>query len=348
MPAAKYLTLQSIRLKPAEEWSHVGLGLCFIFPRQGTGVLTGGDPQERLQPGDLLTVHGESTGRLRASEQNELTFQCFAANLEHLIPLLGPRELSFLQNVIDSFKRPRRYAAAGGVAQECHRLLAGLPLHSTLSHRSGLLSVAACILAEEFSRASSQRVGFVRSDEHMSEVFEKLSIEELLDLSVPELAKKFSCSRRHLNRLFHQHFGISVTALKMEMRLLKAIALLADPGAKILGVAEECGFHHLGLFNTCFKRRFGATPSEYRRNGGQHDAAPQLAVQNHGSCSMSKSGLCPWQDGSARQPGLSAAAAALPTKGIRVPASVPPDGKNRPNGAAVKQGTYTHVQIPPA
>lgn len=342
MPATKYLTLESIRLKPAEEWGHGGVSLCFVFLRQGAGIFTRGGSEERLQPGDVLTLHGESTGRLRSSNHNELAFQCFAACFEHLIPLLEPRELSVLQNVIDGFKHPRIYPAAGGVAQNCHRLLAELAPHSTLSHRSSLLNVAACVLAEEFGRATTHRVGYVRSDEHMAEVFERLSVSEILGLSVPELAKKFSCSRRHLNRLFHQHFGISVAALKMEMRLLKATVLLGDPNAKILKVAEDCGFNHLGLFNTCFKRRFGASPTEYRKNRGEEEPV-QLAGPDHGMCPISKVGLCPWQNGSARRPVKSSTATAPPPKGIRAPSCAPTDGKNRPNGAAVRKGTTTHV-----
>ena len=56
-----------------------------------------------------------------------------------------------------------------------------------------------------------------------------------------------------------------MAALRMEMRLLKAVSLLVDPDAKIIYVAEKCGFNHLGPFNTCFKKRFGATPSQWRK-----------------------------------------------------------------------------------
>ena len=97
------------------------------------------------------------------------------------------------------------------------------------------------------------------------QVFEELSATELLTLSVGDMAHKFSCSRRHLNRLFHQHFGCSVAALRMEMRLLKALSLLRDPDVKIINVAEQCGFNHLGLFNACFKKRFGNTPGQWRK-----------------------------------------------------------------------------------
>ena len=99
----------------------------------------------------------------------------------------------------------------------------------------------------------------------MMQVLEELSITELLTFSVGDMAQKFSCSRRHLNRLFHQHFGCSVASLRMELRLMKALSLLRDPNVKIINVAEQCGFNHLGLFNACFKKRFGNTPGQWRK-----------------------------------------------------------------------------------
>jgi hypothetical protein len=48
---------------------------------------------------------------------------------------------------------------------------------------------------EEFKVAHGQRVGFIRAEDHLVQVFEKLSAEEMLGLSVPELADRFGCSR---------------------------------------------------------------------------------------------------------------------------------------------------------
>jgi AraC-like DNA-binding protein len=98
-----------------------------------------------------------------------------------------------------------------------------------------------------------------------------------LTLSVGDLAGKFSCSRRHLNRLFHLHFGFSVAALRMEMRLLKAVSLLRNPSLKVISVAQQCGFNHLGLFNTCFKRRFGSSPGQWRKTGLQSSGQSLVA-----------------------------------------------------------------------
>jgi len=41
--------------------------------------------------------------------------------------------------------------------------------------------------------------------------------------------------------------------------------LLADSNAKIINIAYDSGCRHLGLFNAMFKKRFGLTPVEWRR-----------------------------------------------------------------------------------
>jgi hypothetical protein len=55
----------------------------------------------------------------------------------------------------------------------------------------------------------------------------------------------------------------------MEMRLVRAAACLRNEHAKVISVAEQCGFHHLGLFNTSFKRRFGTSPGQWRKLGAE-------------------------------------------------------------------------------
>lgn len=128
----------------------------------------------------------------------------------------------------------------------------------------------------------------------MLHVFEELSATELLTLSVGNMAHKFGCSRRHLNRLFHQHFGCSVASLRMEVRLLKSLALLRDPSVKVINVAEQCGFNHLGFFNACFKKRFGNTPGQWRKGGANGGGTVSDLDVGHPSCPMHAHGLCPW------------------------------------------------------
>jgi len=293
MLAQDHLTLRLIRLKSPEEWPHKRNGLCFVFPKGGAGKCQAGNVVQALSPGDVLVLNEGVGGKVCLGGEAELVFWSFSLCLEHLFPLFSGEEIPLLQRVADNLKVLRLYPASSSLAVECHRLVASAPPQFNLAHRAQLLRVAAAILCEELSTAQGQHVGFVRVEEHMMQVFEKLPVDELLSLSVPELASRFGCSRRHLNRLFHQHFGFSVAALRMEMRLIKAISLLRDRDAKVINVAEQCGFNHLGLFNTCFKRRFGTSPGQWRKSGLQGKASFPGAPMNELTCPLRPKGLCP-------------------------------------------------------
>jgi AraC-like DNA-binding protein len=296
MLSQEHLTLRLVRLKPSEKWIHREKGLSFVFPKEGGGKYVSKAVTQRFVPGDVLVLNGtpEDEGGLCADEGGELVFWFFAANFEHLFPLFASNEICMLQNVTEGFKGTKLYGASSPLAGECHRLLAEVPPQFNLDHRSQLLRVVAAILSVEFKTAQPYRVGFVRAEVHMIQVFEKLSANELLSLSVGELAARFGCSKRHLNRLFHQHFGFSVAAMRMEMRLLKAASLLRDPDTKVINVAEQCGFNHLGLFNTCFKRRFGATPGQWRKMSTQANGQSVRPVNDSLVCPLRSNGLCPW------------------------------------------------------
>ena len=334
MLAQDYLTLRLVRLKAPDEWVSKQLGLCFLFPKGGAGKCLCGPLNQRLAPGDVLVMGGAVGSKLCAPDRGEMVFACFSVCFETLLPLFASHEICLLQGITDNFKRAQMYPASSPLAVECHRLLAEVPPQFNLDHRSQLLRVAAAVLTVEFTKAHSQRVGFIRPEDHMIQVFEKLSTTDLVSLSVPELAGKFGCSRRHLNRLFHQHFGVSVAALRMEMRLLKAVALLRNPDIKVINVADECGFNHLGLFNICFKRRFGTSPGQWRKATIPSEHRPAGLGGAAPDCPLRLNGLCPWTGESEHrdavpqqpsQPREAAPARALLSPGaLRSSAEVPP------------------------
>ena len=270
-----HLALRLARLKSSEELAQKGEGLVFVFSKGGVGKYTSRMASHRLLPGDILVFNGAAGGQLSVfDKKGEYLYWNFSVCFENLLPLFASNEISFLRNITESFMATKIYPAKSPVAIECQQLLGVVPPQFNLDHRGQLIRIAASILSLEFKEAQARQGSYVRAEDHMTQVFEKLSAAELINLSVGELADRFSCSRRHLNRLFHQHFGVSVAALRMEMRLLKAISLLRDANAKIINVAEQCGFNHLGLFNTCFKRRFGTSPGQWRKSVLQAGTVP--------------------------------------------------------------------------
>jgi AraC-like DNA-binding protein len=65
------------------------------------------------------------------------------------------------------------------------------------------------------------------------------------------------------------------------LRLRKAADLLAHAGERrISDIAFDCGFNDLSYFNRCFRRRFGAPPTQFRgRTGGSDHPRATVGTQ---------------------------------------------------------------------
>ena len=269
------LALSLRLLKSPEESDQTGEGIVLVFSKGGVGQYATPLAAHRLLPGDALVFRRTAGSKITVGDKEaEFLFWIFSVHFENLLPLFACQEISRLRKLMEGFKHPKIHPAGSSLAMECRRLLEVVPPQFNLDHRGQLIRIAATMLSVEFSQITFHPGGHARTEDQMARFFDRLSASELINLSVGELAGRFNCSRRHLNRLFHQHFGVSVASLKMEMRLLKAVSLLQDANEKIVSVAEQCGFHHAGQFHTHFKRRFGASPGVWRKSTFQKQALP--------------------------------------------------------------------------
>ncbi len=287
----KRLTLQRVQLGPGEQWNEPRDKLSFIFPRTGKGKLGLALANRSLVPGDVLVLNGKTGVQLATQSKTGMAFWTFFLSLEDLFPLFTCLEILLLPAVRESLGQWKHFPAGSVPAVESHKMLVEASPQFHLGHRSQLLGAAAIILDEEFKRVMHAREGVSRVEDHTIKVLDELSLEQMLGLPIGELAAKFGCSRRHLNRTFNHQFGMSVAAVRLELRLLKAAALLRNPEAKVINVGLECGFNHSGLFNLCFKRRFGCTPGKWREQEAANLSPDPTPVPVE--CTLHRVGLCP-------------------------------------------------------
>jgi len=292
-----HLLLHNTILPVGTDWGFQGEGVAFVTLKSGGATLGSGNFTRPFAPGDLLLIGGPGIGKLTGSHRGESLLQWFSLAMEHLYPLFDGSEIAVLHGVVDSLKGVNFYPASGHPARETRRLMGLLPETINLEHRSQLLRAASVVLSAEFSGTRRRANQVAPIEERMVVMFDRLSNAELLSMSVADLALKFGCSRRHLDRLFMHYFGISASALKMEMRLLKAVALLRNPDAKVNNVASDCGFNHMGLFNARFKRRFGCSPGQWRGRAIQDHGRRLVPASAPGTCRLRAIGLCPETSG---------------------------------------------------
>ena len=84
------------------------------------------------------------------------------------------------------------------------------------------------------------------------------------DWSVTELAEAAGLSSRTLQRQFREFLGKAPPAALRDVRFESARRELLQgvPDAKVMDIAQRCGFPHCGRFSVEYRRRFGETPSE--------------------------------------------------------------------------------------
>lgn len=97
----------------------------------------------------------------------------------------------------------------------------------------------------------------------------------LADVTLSRLCISIGSSQRTLRREFQAELGIPWSRYLAQARMLRAMALLAEPAPSLLAVAAAVGFDSPSGFSRAFGRFTGLTPDAYRRRSLSGTVDPQ-------------------------------------------------------------------------
>ena len=83
--------------------------------------------------------------------------------------------------------------------------------------------------------------------------------------SLSAIAVRLGTTPFHLARTFKKATGVTLHQYRLTLRLHASLEILRDPAAEISQVALTLGFTDHSHFTVSFRRRFGVTPSAWRR-----------------------------------------------------------------------------------
>jgi len=130
-----------------------------------------------------------------------------------------------------------------------------------LAVRGNLMNVFALLFEKSNIHAGKQRPDTDKIKLVLSE------IEDHYDqkLTIEQIASICSYSTSHFMRWFKEMIGSSFMEYLIEYRLSLATRDLRTTKDTVLEIAHRTGFDNISNFNRLFKKRFGVTPSEFRR-----------------------------------------------------------------------------------
>lgn len=86
-------------------------------------------------------------------------------------------------------------------------------------------------------------------------------------LTVTDLAKRLKIDRSHFSCRFKQRMGVSPGKYLLKLRMEQAATMLTG-GASVSVTAASVGYADIYIFSKMFRRFYGVTPTEYKKQHG--------------------------------------------------------------------------------
>ena len=84
--------------------------------------------------------------------------------------------------------------------------------------------------------------------------------------TVDELCANYSLSRPTILKAFKKRTGVSIVEYKAQQRLLVAARMLSEGNMSVTDISSGLGYDSLSYFLRAFKKKYGMTPTEYRKH----------------------------------------------------------------------------------
>ena len=85
-------------------------------------------------------------------------------------------------------------------------------------------------------------------------------------LTISALSRRACLSATIFKAGFRRLYGLPVHAWLRQRRMERAAELLRDSSLSVLGVAQSVGYSSASQFTAAFRRQYGVTPAQYRKN----------------------------------------------------------------------------------
>jgi len=258
------LVIRDYSISVGKEWPLRVPGWTVIQICKGHGFFLQPGLNLELAAGAVLLTAGGLKPNLRASQLGELSFCWFKVMPERLSGFLTLSEVNWFKTAAEQKAESVFVYHPGSPESLAMAELLASESQGGLRFRLKLFQLFVELLGGEMEQANPP-VQSPDARQRLENLFKQTPAAEMLGMDFKELARLVHCTPRHVGRLFQDLTGMSFRRKRTELRLARAVELLAASNSKIVDVALESGFQSLSLFNLMFARQFGMSPGKWRQ-----------------------------------------------------------------------------------
>ncbi|WP_180270795.1 response regulator transcription factor [Sporanaerobium hydrogeniformans] len=104
----------------------------------------------------------------------------------------------------------------------------------------------------------------ITSDEIITNIKNYIDSNYCTNIKITDFEEKYFFSVEYLTKLFRQKYGCTMYEYVVQLRMERAIELLAHAEIKIVDISERLGYTDNHYFSKVFRRYYGVSPSQYR------------------------------------------------------------------------------------
>lgn len=106
--------------------------------------------------------------------------------------------------------------------------------------------------------------GGAKSHDRIKQITDFINVNYMRDIKVEDIADMLHMNRKYLARVFRERTGVSIKQYLIDKRLCEAKRFLAE-GCSVGEAAAMAGYRDSFTFSKAFKKKYGASPIEYRK-----------------------------------------------------------------------------------
>lgn len=231
-----------------------------IIPLAGTVMRSQRGQEVEAKPGEAVGILHNEPGGIEFQELNDIAIMVPRSALASLLPDIEEASTRVVSN--DALRLLQLYLSAW---RESFNIADPAVLQLAVTHVHDLLALALGPTREAEEIANGRGLRAARLKAVKADIQSNLTAR---DLSVAAVARRQRISPRYIHMLFENE-GVTFSEYVLTARLASARQTLSDPRQahlSISAIAYASGFGDLSYFNRAFRRCYGATPSEVRRD----------------------------------------------------------------------------------